>query len=562
MLMQNKIIDNKFREILIPTMLIAMALNISIIVDSSFVAHYIGHNGQAALQVLEPLVLLVTIFEWLFGLGGQILSLNKKAEFDEEGSDHYFTVAVLTTIVLSIIILAICFIFKDSIILMLHPTPEVVPFVSSYATFVFISFPLATILAVLTQFIRVDGQPNLASALIIIANAINIVLDYVFLGYLHMGIEGASLATTIGYAVGLLCVLKYHFDSKRTFKFILSELRIKSWIKSSVEIIKIGFPGASIGLFDVVLVYSMNIILSSILGTIGLDIYNASVNALLVISIIIIGFSETLSSIVQIYYTQNDFNNLQYIVRKSIMLTLICSVAFTIFLWVYPDGFLIFFNLNQMPNDAAVEMAIRLYSLSFIPYVIVSILIFYYEGIERIVPSGIVSFISGLAGPLLFTFILYPLIGGNGIWLSFFFGMMLAILAAVLCSKIIQRREKEYYGLFYIKRDMIPKSRNYAFANFDDKSKDEMDNHLKCLDVDDSDCKKLDDVLKYIFESNGGTILLNILIIDYDDCIIINIKDEGKREIIRDNAEFSDDEQIDSSEVLGFNNVKLTLFKD
>lgn len=560
--MSNKIIDNKFREILIPTMLIAMALNISIIVDSSFVSHYIGHNGQAALQVLEPLVLLVTIFEWLFGLGGQILSLNKKADFDEEGSNHYFTVAILTTVVISVIILAVCFMFKGQIISILHPTSEVVPFVNRYATFVFVSFPLATILAVLTQFIRVDGQPNLASALIIIANALNIILDYVFLGSFNMGIEGASLATTIGYAVGLLCALKYHFDSKRTFKFILSKLNFKSWIKSSVEIVKIGFPGASIGLFDVVLVYAMNLILSSILGTTGLDIYNASVNALLVISIIVIGFAETLSSIVPIYYTQNDIYNLQHIIRKSIILTLACSVVFTLFLWVYPDGFLIFFNLHHMPNDTTVETAFRLYSLSFIPYVIVSLLIFYYEGIERFVPSGIISFISGLAGPLLFSFMLYPLIGVNGIWVSFFLGMVLAILAAVLYSKIIERREKEYYGLFYIKKDMIPKTRNYAFESFADNSRDEMHDHLKSLNVDDSDRKKLDELLKYIFESNGGNILLNILVIDYDDCIIINIKDDGKREIIRDNAIFLDDEQIDCSEVLGFNNVKLTIFKD
>ena len=99
--MSNEIITHKFRELLLPSILIAMALNITAIVDSSFVATFIGHNGQAALQVLEPLILLITIFEWLFGLGGQILALNKKAEFDDEGSNHYFTTAMLTTIVIS-----------------------------------------------------------------------------------------------------------------------------------------------------------------------------------------------------------------------------------------------------------------------------------------------------------------------------------------------------------------------------------------------------------------------------------------------------------------------------
>ena len=59
--MSNEIITHKFRELLLPSILIAMALNITAIIDSSFVATFIGHNGQAALQVLEPLILLITI---------------------------------------------------------------------------------------------------------------------------------------------------------------------------------------------------------------------------------------------------------------------------------------------------------------------------------------------------------------------------------------------------------------------------------------------------------------------------------------------------------------------
>ena len=208
--MSNEIITHKFRELLLPSILIAMALNITAIVDSSFVATFIGHNGQAALQVLEPLILLITIFEWLFGLGGQILALNKKAEFDEDGSNHYFTTAMLTTIIASILIFLVCFLFEDAVIGLLHPTADAIPYVKSYGRYLFMAFPIVTILGVLGQFIRVDGQPNFASGVIIVANIINIILDYLFLGVFHMGIEGASIAMVIGYLVGLICTLKYN----------------------------------------------------------------------------------------------------------------------------------------------------------------------------------------------------------------------------------------------------------------------------------------------------------------------------------------------------------------
>lgn len=76
--MNFKIADSKFKELLLPTLLIVMALNISSVVDSFFVGAFIGELAVSAIEVLEPLILLVTVFEWLFGLGGQILALNKK----------------------------------------------------------------------------------------------------------------------------------------------------------------------------------------------------------------------------------------------------------------------------------------------------------------------------------------------------------------------------------------------------------------------------------------------------------------------------------------------------
>ncbi|MER2014483.1 MAG: MATE family efflux transporter, partial [Methanobrevibacter sp.] len=281
--MKNEIIRHKFRELLLPTILIAMALNITSIIDSSFVANFIGHNGQAALQVLEPLVLLISIFEWLFGLGGQILCLNKKSEFDEDGSNHYFTTAMLTTAIVSILIILVCLLFEDALIAILHPpSADLIPYVKTYGKYLFISFPIVTLMGVFSQFIRVDGQPNFSSALIIIANIINIILDYLFLGVFHMGIDGASLATLIGYVIGAIISLKYLFDPKRTFRFTLYKLKIKTWATSTAEIIKIGLPGASLGIFDVILVYIMNLIIGAALGEIGLDIYNVCVNGLLI----------------------------------------------------------------------------------------------------------------------------------------------------------------------------------------------------------------------------------------------------------------------------------------
>ena len=50
--MNFKIANSKFKELLLPTMLIVMALNISSVVDSVFVGIFIGEYAVGAIEVL------------------------------------------------------------------------------------------------------------------------------------------------------------------------------------------------------------------------------------------------------------------------------------------------------------------------------------------------------------------------------------------------------------------------------------------------------------------------------------------------------------------------------
>ena len=298
--MNFKIADSKFKELLLPTLLIVMALNVSAVVDSFFVGAYIGKNAVAALEVLEPMILLITVVEWLFGLGGQILALNKKSEFDIEGSNRYFTASIASSLVVSCILAFVCIFFMDPLSSFLGASPTVKPFVMDYSHGLYGCFIVSTIAGVLAQYIRVDGQPNFASVVIIVANIINIIFDFVFLDLMGLGMAYASLATFIGYSVGIIVCIKYFRDPKRTFLFTKSALKFKTWIKTTWEMTKVGVPGASIGFFDLIFVYILNIFLASTLGDTGLTTYQVCIDALVIASIIDIGIADTLTSIVPI----------------------------------------------------------------------------------------------------------------------------------------------------------------------------------------------------------------------------------------------------------------------
>lgn len=271
------------------------------------------------------------------------------------------------------------------------------------------------------------------------------------------------------------------------------------------------------------------------------------------------GFAETLSSIVPIYYAQNDFYNLHHIVRNSILITLISSVIFTAFLLVFPDGLLMFFKLQQVPNDALVENAIRIYSLAFIPMAFSTMLLFYYEGIERTVESGIITIISEFLGPLMFTYLLFPYIGITSVWLSFPLGFILSIVVVAIYVKIVERNDTEYSGLFFIRKGLIEKTRDYTLESKNDDAESEMFNHLESLNVDNSSIETLDKIINTIFDSNNENVHVEILLIDYGDKITINMKDEGKREVLKDIEKSFSQDNIKVSEVLGFNNIEYVI---
>ena len=558
--MNFKIADSKFRELLLPTLLIVMALNISSVVDSFFVGRFIGEYAVAAIDLLEPLILLVTVFEWLFGLGGQILSLNKKAEFDSDGSDRYFTLAMLLSFLASLIMAIVCFVYMDPIATLLHATPATKPLILQYATFLYGCFVVSTISGVITQYIRVDGMPNFASFVIILANVINIILDYIFLSS-GMGMASASLASFIGYTISLVVCIYYLRSPKRTFRFVRSALKLKTFISHSIEIIKIGFPGASIGIFDVIFVYLMNAFLASTLGDIGLTTYMLCMDALVIASIIDVGIAETLTSIVPLYYAKHDYANLKHLIKISLVISIAFALILTLAIWIWPDAFLALYNFNHKDIGEFAKHALQLYSFLFLLSILPSLLVFYYEAIERTVLSTALSILYTLVLPLGSVYVLYNMIGSDGIWLGFPVGCLLSVIFVVVSVKVIQSREPKYSGLFFIEKDLEDKTRNFALTDNDTKERDECLQHLKNLNANEEFCKNTNKIFDVILDTNPSGTYVEVLVIDYDESIHLDIKYNGDQENLKHLKKNFPEGLLKYAEVLGFNTIEYEMSK-
>ena len=550
----------KYKELFLPTLLIAMALNVAAVIDTMFIAQFIGESAVSAVELLEPIILIVTIVELLFGLGGQILSLDAKAEFDEERSNKYFTIAVVGTFIFSLFLSAFFYLGRGPVGVLLQPPADVVTYIQQYTAVIFFVFPVSCTLGVLCEFIRIDGQPNFASILLIIANLLNVVFDYIFLVYFHMGIAGPALATFIGYAVALVISLKYHYDSRRTYQYILSKLHIKESLMAVYDICKIGFPDASITVYEIIVVGIFNTILSINLGTVGLNSYMVCMDVLLISSIIIMGLIETFTTLVPVYYAQHDSRSIQFLYNKTIKYALAFCVIFTIILVATPDLFLMLYNYQTSPNAPEYRHALRLFAATIIPSIFATIYLMYYEAIERSLFSGILSAICMLIGPLVTVGVLMPVMGANSIWLAFAFGNILTIIGAIVGVKIIERREPEYKGLLLFEKELVPLTENFSLYSKSDKSN--VLNHLKSLNVSETQCKDVEVIFDYLFDNNSDDTIVEALIISHEDKITVNIKDNGKSGFFENiKKEISNHDALKSIGVLGFNNMEYSIAK-
>ena len=81
------------------------------------------------------------------------------------------------------------------------------------------------------------------------------------------------------------------------------------------------------------------------------------------------------------------------------------------------------------------------------------------------------------------------------------------------------------------------------------------------MNADEAYCETLNQIINFIFESNNDNVSIEVLLIDYDDRIVVNMKDEGKREVMADIEKRFSSENVKVSEVLDLNIIEYVFDK-
>jgi Na+-driven multidrug efflux pump len=566
-----KLLGGKFREFFFLTLFTSMTGNICLLVDSVIVSNLIGAAALSAIQPVEPLSTFVNLIYWMIGLGGSVMCSIAKAEFDNEKSNRIFTVSIISLVLIGILFSLFGTLFSSQIIAILCPFAQIHSSVFQYYSVYIFEIPFLCYIMCLSYFIRADGMADLPFRSLLVANVANIIFDIIFMGVFGWGLSGAAGATILGYVLGCIYISTYFFNSKRTLKLV--SVKFKSFMGTIANICKSGFSGASTQLYFTIKLFIINTLITIYIGQYGLVAFNICCNSLFILYMFLIGTAQTMSPIVSVYYQEEDYKSVDYIMNKSLKIVLASSLILSALFIACPEMILMLYKVTNPSDIPIVLNAIRIFSLSYVGIAITFLYTFYAQAIQKDKLSNVISVLEGCVFPVMFAFLLSFLMGADGIWISFTVAEVLTILYIFVYSRYLNKKtDGEYSGFFINKHNDDEKVFAYTIKGDINQAVDlssQVQEYLKGNKSAVLVSLAIEEMLVNIININENVDAIDVIVKNNDENILISVKDTGvdfNPVVENDALEFDNisvlnkiADKIEYSRVLGLNSTVITI---
>ncbi|MEG1560614.1 MAG: MATE family efflux transporter [Clostridia bacterium] len=233
-------------KLAIPATIALLAKAIYNIVDTAYIGLLDSETALAAVGVTLPLLLIFVSIENIFASGAAVLAGRQLGAGDKNGANTTISTIVATSTIIGALLCVGGIVFMEPLLRAFGASNAVIPLAKDYAFWMFIAAIFNLPAQSLNCAARAESSVKISSVAVIIGAALNVVLDPLFMfewGF-NMGVEGASLATTVSQVVTFAILVCFYFGGKSIIK--ISWKYIKPTLKLFKDVILIGIPTAVI----------------------------------------------------------------------------------------------------------------------------------------------------------------------------------------------------------------------------------------------------------------------------------------------------------------------------
>ena len=198
------------------------------VVDRMYIGH-IPENGAAALTglgVCFPLIMLISAFANLIGMGGAPRASIMMGHGDEKAAERILGNCFATLVALAVALTAFSFAFMRPMLMLFGASEATIGYAVDYMEI----YAAGTIFVQLTLgmnvFITAQGFSKISMMTVVIGAAINIILDPIFIFIFDMGVRGAAWATVISQAVSAVWAVRFLCGGRTVLKLRRANMKI------------------------------------------------------------------------------------------------------------------------------------------------------------------------------------------------------------------------------------------------------------------------------------------------------------------------------------------------
>ncbi|MBR4020858.1 MAG: MATE family efflux transporter [Firmicutes bacterium] len=406
-----------------------MGTSCYILADTFFIANGVGADGLTALNVAISLYNFMFSIALMIGIGGATRFAVCKSRSDADHANKVYTHTVLTGLAVGLAITVFGNLFLPQIAAFLGAKGVIHSLTVKYMRVIFGFTPFIILNQVMVAFIRNDGNPKLATIAMLVSNASNIVLDYIFIYPFGWGMFGAALATAVSPVISL-AILSIHFIRKRN-SFHLRKTRFS--IRTAADFCKLGTSSMVNELSVGLVVMIFNFLFFDLGGNTAVAAYGVVANCAIVGTAIFTGIAQGVQPLVSHAYGKGDLLQQKQILRYAAVTAIALAVVLVGSIFAADDPIVSIFNKEKDPLLQSIATGgLCIYFVSYLASCFNIVFAGYLSAMERADFGFIISLMRGLVVIAPMAFLLSRFFGMTGIWVAVPAAEVITLIAALM----------------------------------------------------------------------------------------------------------------------------------
>ena len=424
----------------LPSMVMMVFTSIYGVVDGLFVSNFVGKTAFASVNLVMPFVMILGGMGFMIGTGGTALVSKILGEGDPENANRTFSMMVLFTLALGVVLSGIGIAFMGPVARFLGATDAMMADCVLYGRIV-TGFTFAFMLQnVFQSFFIAAEKPKLGLKVTVAAGVTNMVLDALFIAVFKWGVAGAALATGLSQCVGGVLPLVY-FLQPNTSLLRLSPTRLR--IRPILAACGNGSSELMSNISSSLVSMLYNFQLMRLAGEDGVSTYGVLMYVQFIFISLFVGYSIGCAPVVGYHYGAQNHGELRNLLGKSVLLMGGSGVVLTALAMALAQPMAHLFVGYDAGLFALTVHAFRLFAWSFL---LAGFNIFtsgFFTALNNGAVSAAISFLRTLVLQSASVLILPVFFGVDGIWWAITVAEVFAFLISGMF--LLLKRNKYHY---------------------------------------------------------------------------------------------------------------------